>query len=115
VPDIPSLELPRLSSMVWGELMKQQRFQSAALVTLLAYLLSREQFDEELAAGWLPLMLKAVDELRGESKAADDDKPAFSFCGRGEPEVRLGAGAGVFICDSCVATFCEIFETKPTA
>ena len=61
---------------------------------LAGYLLSREQFDEELAAGWQPLLLKAVDELRAEPKAA---------------------GAGVFICDACVATFSEIFATKPPA
>jgi hypothetical protein len=93
--------------------MKQQRFQSAALVALLGSLLSREQFNEELAAGWQPLLLKAVDELRAEPKAAGADKPACSFCGRAEPEVRLGAGA--FICDACVATFSEIFGTKPSA
>jgi len=116
MPDTPSLELPRLIAMAWGELMKQQRFQSAALMALLAYLLSREQADEELEAGWMPLMLTAVDELRGTQPepAAADDK-ACSFCFRREREVRLAAGARVFICDGCVATFSEIFETKPTA
>jgi ClpX C4-type zinc finger len=115
VTDMPPLDLPRLIGLVWGELMKQQRFQSAALVTLLAYLLSREQEDEELAAGWQPLLLKAIDELRAKPKAAGADKPACSFCGRAEPEVRLGAGAGAFICDGCVATFSEVFGTKPGA
>jgi len=52
MPDTPSLELPRLIAMAWGERMKQQRFQSAALVALLGYLLSREQANEELEAGW---------------------------------------------------------------
>jgi len=117
MPDTPPLELPRLIAMAWGERMKQQRFQSAALVALLGYLLSREQANEELEAGWMPLMLTAVDELRGEphQQAAGDDKPACSFCGRGEPEVRLAAGARAFICDACVSTFSDVFGTKPGA
>lgn len=38
------------------------------------------------------------------------EKRACSFCGKGEPEVKLGAGPSVYICDSCVSIFSEIFK-----
>lgn len=117
--DSPRPDLPRLLVSVWGELMMQKRFQSAALVALLGYFLSREQANEELETGSMPLMFKAVEELRDElhphAKSAADEQPACSFCGRGEPEVRLAAGARAFICDACVATLTEVFGTKPNA
>jgi hypothetical protein len=56
----------------------------------------------------------AVEFIRrsvsGLAKDADSDKLekqniACSFCTKAAPEVRLGAGAGVIICNECVATF----------
>lgn len=35
----------------------------------------------------------------------NEPSPACSFCGKATPEVRLGAGPNVFICNECVATF----------
>lgn len=55
-------------------------------------------------------------------KVSDDDarerSPACSFCGKAEPEVRLGAGPDVFICNECVAIFhpllCANREDSPS-
>lgn len=116
--DETPIPLPRLISMVWGRLMMQQRYQSAAFVALLAHFLSREQSDEELETGSMPLLLKSIDELRGapdERATSPGAGPmACSFCGRGQPEVRLAAGARAFICDSCVSTLNETFSANPS-
>lgn len=117
--DEAPIPLPRLIGLVWGRLMMQERYQSAAFVALLAYFLSREEHDDELESGSMPLLLKAIDELRG----AQDERPgsssaellACSFCGRGEPEVRLAAGARAFICDACVSTLSETFSADPSS
>jgi|SRR5579872_1707402 len=36
---------------------------------------------------------------------ADKKAPVCSFCGAGPPEVKLGAGPSVFICNECVDVF----------
>jgi hypothetical protein len=43
-----------------------------------------------------------------DGQAKDPRSLACSFCGKAAPEVRLGAGPEVFICNECVATFHSI-------
>ena len=45
-----------------------------------------------------------------EAHAAD---PACSFCGKSQPEVRMGAGPAAFICNECADAFAKIFEASP--
>lgn len=110
-------ELQTLFSLLWGHLMMQKRFHHAAMTSFLAHVVGRETGDPELERGALSQVYKAIDELRETSRASStSSKPPealCSFCGRGEPEVRLVAGANAFICDSCAKTVAEVFEGHP--
>jgi hypothetical protein len=59
--DIPNVE--KLITLLWGRLMLEKRYSSAASVALLGYRLGEEKQDEELKAGALSLITKAMDEL----------------------------------------------------
>jgi len=45
-----------------------------------------------------------------ERASAPSGQPSCSFCGKSPPEIRLGAGPGVFICNECVDIFADIFN-----
>jgi len=44
------------------------------------------------------------------SKTTDEQIIACSFCGRGESQVRLIAGPGVYICNECVEACCDLLR-----
>jgi hypothetical protein len=108
------IELPRLILTLWGRLMMEKRFHAAAMAGLLGHLVSHETGDKDLEAGATDWITKAMDELRAERSGdqAAKGQPACSFCGRSEPEVRLAAGPGVFICDSCVGSLNQLFTSE---
>ena len=109
-----SLRLDQLLSLTWGKLMMQKHYQAAAALATLGYFLGRETQDEVLQRTSNSILLKATDEMRStEATKIGDPTPSCSFCGRVEPEVRLGAGPNAFICDSCVETFHDIFFKGP--
>ncbi len=48
--------------------------------------------------------------------ATNQDNPiCCSFCGRGESQVRLIAGPGVYICSDCVQTCCDLLQEDNAA
>lgn len=48
--------------------------------------------------------------------ATNQDSPiCCSFCGRGESQVRLIAGPGVYICSDCVQTCCDLLQEDNAA
>ncbi len=48
--------------------------------------------------------------------ATNQDAPiCCSFCGRGESQVRLIAGPGVYICSDCVQTCCDLLQEDSAA
>ncbi|MBV9220335.1 MAG: hypothetical protein JOY94_13035 [Methylobacteriaceae bacterium] len=53
-----------------------------------------------------------MDRLSTDEIIADALQPECSFCGLKPPDVRLGAGPNVFICNKCVSTFGKIFEKE---
>jgi hypothetical protein len=48
---------------------------------------------------------QSVTGLKEGSERRIKQSAACSFCGRATPKARLGAGAGVFICNECVEIF----------
>ena len=43
--------------------------------------------------------------------ATTEEKPvSCSFCGKREPQARLIAGPGVYICSDCVQTCCDLLR-----
>jgi hypothetical protein len=85
------------------------------LVGTLGYAVFHEVKHQKYANGALGFVSDAIalsDNRTPESQALRDlgKEPSCSFCGQCEPDVRLGAGPGVFICDSCVGTLSEVFS-----
>jgi hypothetical protein len=58
----------------------------------------------------LEFMRQCVSHLSDEDDkvVASKHDVACSFCGKTSPEVRLGAGPSVFICNECVGVFSHV-------
>ncbi|MEW6643056.1 MAG: ClpX C4-type zinc finger protein [Pseudomonadota bacterium] len=65
---------------------------------------------EDTARHWQSIALENWKTTRDEP--ANPKTPHCSFCGKAEPEVKLAAGAGGYICDSCVRILSGAFEGK---
>ncbi|HMK79658.1 MAG TPA: ClpX C4-type zinc finger protein [Xanthobacteraceae bacterium] len=98
-------------SSEWEVAISAGRQRDVLLSGVLAYQFFRQSKDAPFEGAVLVYLKKAIDDLVEKvipecAKAT----PACSFCGRGEPEVRLAAGARAFICNSCVATLGDVFR-----
>ncbi|MGH6838946.1 MAG: ClpX C4-type zinc finger protein [Methylocella sp.] len=82
---------------------------------LLAYLMCASDFDRARLSA-LVLLDAASKALRlhltKDNEPPRQVKEECSFCGLRPPEVTLGAGPNAFICNRCVSTFAEVFQTK---
>lgn len=106
------INIGRHLAEVWGKLMMQKQFNNALLTGVLGYLVSLESDDTELKVGATSWISKTMEELQGGGPGnTPASGPACSFCGRGEPEVRLAAGAKAFVCDSCVGALSKVFAS----
>jgi hypothetical protein len=106
-----SLEVFRIASDAWQQFMDREQLHSAVVTGISAYLSLREMEAGQLAEGALGLIHVAIDAITridGDQR----EKVACSFCGRGEPEVRLAAGPKAFICDSCVNDLSNVFADR---
>lgn len=99
---------------VWAEHAKRKDFNAVIDVALASYLLFRTLPDtagpQESALGALYLALETVLRHGNPPKRRLDIDAICSFCGRKPPEVRLGAGPDVFICEGCVNDFTAYFH-----
>jgi hypothetical protein len=98
---------------LWAQASHENNHREALLHAITGYLVFRGLEDADAFLG--PIESASMELLKPhleEAKRATGEKAACSFCGRGEPEVKLGAGPGVFICNSCVNAFSEIFKDR---
>lgn len=106
-------KIPRIFSMLWGELMLQKEFYAATSLALIASALSKDdryQLNQTTIDEWLD---RSVAELQpARQRNGGSELPSCSFCGLRPPDVRLAVGGGrAFICDSCVGTLADAFRT----
>ncbi len=50
---------------------------------------------------------RCSEKLSDHSSTGQISEPSCSFCGKGPPLVRLGAGPSAFICNECVELFSQ--------
>ncbi len=92
--------------------LKEKRYHDALLTRILGYVLFHEQKDHVFETAALVGLRQVLDSVLNGAleQQAQLGRPACSFCFKTEPDVRLAAGAAAFICNSCVATFAEVFR-----
>jgi hypothetical protein len=108
-------ELFRILSGLWLEYAKKKDFETVMEVSFASRLLFKALPNAEGAhESSLGALHQAIEVLLDEGqppvKPTTTDARECSFCGRKPPEVRLGAGPNVFICDNCVGVFSEVFR-----
>ena len=109
-------ELFRILSRLWEEYAKQKDFGAVLELSMASRLLFRAlpgaKAPEESA---LAALYQAIEMqvFEGQpSTKTEAAEPSCSFCGRSPPEVRLGAGSNVYICDGCVSDFASVFRDR---
>jgi ClpX C4-type zinc finger len=114
--ELPPIDVGRYLACVWGKLMMQKQFNNALLTGFLGHLVALETQDAELKSGaatWIEKTMQEFTEAQNDkARHAPESSHTCSFCGRGESEVRLAAGAKAFICNSCVTTLNEFFSKE---
>ena len=98
-----------------GQAIIEKRYHESIIIGTLGYALFHEAKHPKFANGALGFVSDAIalsDNRTPESQVFPNlsKEPSCSFCGQRESEVRLGAGPGVFICESCVGTLSEVFS-----
>ena len=110
--DVP--ELFRILSGLWEEYAKKKDFNAVMEISLASRLLFKVLPDaagpQEAALAALHHSIEMVVFDGKPRNKSTEDIPQCSFCGRKPPEVRLGAGPDVFICDGCVRDFAAVFR-----
>jgi ClpX C4-type zinc finger len=104
----PSTDKPDPFAEKWQSAMKQGNFKEALKAGYESYAHCESEADEKGAMAALSLVHLAIAELIFGNRKGPESQlptPSCSFCGRSGSEVRLGAGADVFICVECVAIF----------
>lgn len=97
----------------WEAALVEKRQQEVVTGGLLAYLFFQQQKKQAFENASLIYVRQAINELLAEGlpeQQPDRSQHVCSFCGRGQPEVRLAAGASGFICDKCVSQLGEVFK-----
>jgi hypothetical protein len=104
-------------SSAWETAINEKRQRDVILSGLAAYHLFHEKNDSARESATLLYVRQAIDDLlkdRFGERQIPSAQRACSFCACSEPEVRLAAGANVFICDVCVSTLSEVFKQEAT-
>jgi len=103
---IPDMLTHEMLTPIWMKAFEERRDEDALLLALVGYIISREKYsrDEQIAA--LLALRAVIDKLAPKAEAEE----RCSFCGRRPPLVRIAAGPGAFICDSCVSTLSDVFN-----
>ena len=111
--DLDPKEIFETLASNWAGALGEKRHHEAILTALLGYFVFREKKHERFERETLTWIHTTIENLQTkenlQTEGRDVVQPSCSFCGRGEPEVRLAAGPEVFICDSCVATLSDVF------
>lgn len=101
-------------SQKWERALMDKRYGDALIFAIRGYLVSRDFEEQAYETATLAYMAKAIDCLTNDARKnsinADKKHQRCSFCGRGENEVRLMAGADANICNECVARIHGFFE-----
>jgi ClpX C4-type zinc finger len=107
--DHERMEVRPLIAQLWGQLMRERRWNLAMLTGVLGGLIARERGEpsEELGRFWVS---KAAEEMQGPTAPTREDQLSCSFCTRRAPDVRLVAGAHGAICESCAETVNDAFK-----
>ncbi len=112
--DLTPTDVSQYLTRIWGKLMTQKQYNSAMFAGFLGYVISLETKDAEMKSEAIALIRKSAEEIlqpdSDKESRKEDPSPSCSFCGREEPEVRLVAGAGAVVCDSCVARLAKFFS-----
>lgn len=112
----PSLDLLFENlSRTWETALKEKRPRDVIVSGILGYLFFRDNGNFTYEHASLVTVRKAIDDVLVEAlpgQTAGRSEPVCSFCGRGEPQVPLVAGAKGFICDSCVSLVSDVFKDK---
>lgn len=101
--DDSTSELFRIASDIWQEFIDRREYDAAIESAIATYGIMRARKVQRLARGALNLIHVSI-ELSSPGDGRSEDVVSCSFCGRGEPDVRLAAGAKAFICHPCVTT-----------
>jgi hypothetical protein len=94
----------------WQIAMDGKNYNDAIVSGISAYLIFREQKNDQIALGALNLIYVAITMLLNSQSV--DSQEQCSFCGRSGRDVRLGAGSSAFICFDCVELFGDILRPK---
>jgi hypothetical protein len=106
--------------------LNEKRQHDVLMSGVLAYLFFHAKNEATFETASLMYVRKAVDDLLtglipeqqnapNGNGLTESSLPACSFCGRKEPEVRLVAGAGGFICNDCVKIASEALAASHTS
>lgn len=102
-------------TVAWETALNEKRPRDVIVSGVLGYLLFRDKGSLPQEHASLLTVRQAIDDLLAGALPAETvggSEPVCSFCGRGEPQVRLVAGAKGFICDSCVSLVSDVFKNK---
>jgi hypothetical protein len=106
-PSVQSLVAIKATLSELAEDYGNDRFYECLINACGVLLREKDDRDAPLNKAAIEFIRQCVSELAAANDGADTAKQqvACSFCGRSAPEVRLGAGASVFICHECVEIF----------
>jgi hypothetical protein len=102
-------------TLAWETALNEKRPRDVIVSGILGYLLFRDRGSLPQEHASLLTVRQAIDDVLAETlpgQTAGRSAPVCSFCGRGEPQVRLVAGAEGSICDSCVSLVSDVFRDK---
>jgi hypothetical protein len=117
--ELTAKDVFRLIAPVWEKAMEERRYSDAMIAGFLGYFLFRDAKDETLESVGVSWIWGPAHRLMQDNSKSFNESPSerfvCSFCGRGEPHVRLAAGIGTgtgttFICNDCVTTLSEVFR-----
>jgi hypothetical protein len=111
--DKPSQERFDAAMDAWGAAIQRRDFKAALKAGIDAYLLGELESNELEAKAALGRIHLAISMIFGEEQTPEPGHPSCSFCGRGGPDVRLGAGPTAYICMSCVGIFHDEAGLRP--
>ena len=93
--------------------MRKQAFNDALAISRLTLSYAVENGDTELIQELNDAIGKTFEEIASSNETdrhrSTDER--CSFCGLSPPKVKLGAGPSVRICNECVSSFSEAFNS----
>jgi ClpX C4-type zinc finger len=105
-----SIEAIKATLSVLARDYANDRYYECLVNTCGVFLRTKDDPDARLNKAAMEFIRQCASKLETARDASDAAKPniACSFCGRSAPDVRLGAGPSVFICNECVEIFHKI-------